>query len=252
MPGGIAGIAGWAGWAAAEGADREDDFDFDFDFEEEEEGAEAEGAETDGFEADRDAEGSDAECDAEVCGACTAAIDAARAAYCVGSGANAALGGGAPCAASGDCTGCGAEPRALPVCGIGCGPEPCALLVLGARGAPECDAERGVPECGVLDGVECGVLVYAGASGRCVPGRGIFRGRPGGVTMLPGSVGTRGAASIRLREIDRLLSRRTATRLWGSAGSAKCGGDGSRSGSARRCVFAADEEWMLPARAGRR
>ena len=114
----------------------------------------------------------------------------------------------------------------------------------------ECGVLEGV-ECGVLEGVECGVLVYgADGSGRCVPGRGIFRGRPGGVRMLPGSVGTRGAASIRLREIERLLSRLTATMLWGSSG--KCGGDGSRSGSLRRLVLDADAEWRLPARAGTR
>jgi hypothetical protein len=97
-----------------------------------------------------------------------------------------------------------------------------------------CGAELGVTLCGVL---ECG----AGSSGQCVSGLGILRGRPGGVMTLPGSVGTRGAASIRLREIERLLSRLRliATMLCGSG---KWGGDGSRSGSPRRLVLDADAE----------
>ena len=124
-------------------------------------------------------------------------------------------------------------------CGAGCGPEP----------------EAGVLVCG------------AGSSGLCVPGRGMRCGRPGGVGTLPGSVGTRGAAlinspqrcallrgpaepdlSIRLREIERLLSRLTATRLCGSG---KCGAAGSFAGSPRARVDEEDE-WMLPARAGNR
>jgi hypothetical protein len=95
----------------------------------------------------------------------------------------------------------------------------------------------------------CGVRVYGASSGRWVSGLGILRGRPGGVTTLPGSVATRGAASIMLRELERLLSRLTATMLWGSRND---GGDGSRSGSLRRLVLDADAEWMLPARAGTR
>jgi hypothetical protein len=128
-------------------------------------------------------------------------------------------------------------------CGAGCGPEPDA----GPRG--------GVVVCG------------AGSSGRWEPGRGMRCGRPGGVGTLPGSVGTRGAAlinspqrcallrgpaepdlSINLREIERLLSRLTATRLCGSG---KCGAAGSFAGSPRARVDD-DDEWMLPARAGNR
>lgn len=92
------------------------------------------------------------------------------------------------------------------------------------------------------------LVAGAGSSGRCVPGRGMRCGRPGGVITLPGSVGTRGAASIRLREIERLLSRLTATMLCGSG---KCGAAGSFAGSPRARVDDEDE-WMLPARAGDR
>jgi hypothetical protein len=130
-PGGIciAGIAGIADWAAADGFEREDDFDFEEeegaederaeDERADEEGAEDDGADADGAEDDAaeadgfdaaEADGFDDEREAEdgaEVGGCTAAIDVARAAaYWVGSGANGALG---------VCTGCGAEPRALPV-----------------------------------------------------------------------------------------------------------------------------------------
>jgi hypothetical protein len=256
-PGGIAGPG--AGCADLERDDDLEEEGFDDDLDDEAEGFD------DDLEPERDAEVG-AGC---AFGVASAAANAA--ANWVGSGANSAAPCGMP--VDGACAGYGAEPRAACAafgaepragsCGVAvygtcaaCGAEPRAESCVcgactgygaapsGLRVCPGCGAES---ESGV--GL-CGVLVWgADSSGRCVPGLGILRGRPGGVMTLPGSVGTRGAASIRLREIERLLSRLTATMLWGSG---KWGGDGSRSGSPRRLVLDADAEWMLPARAGTR
>jgi hypothetical protein len=200
---------GICGAACAAEPERERDDDFGFDDDFD-----------DDFEADFDDDDDDDDDDGREAADATDATDAT----------DAATDACADC----DCTDCDGAG-----CGAGCGPEP----------------DAGVVVCG------------AGSSGRWVPGRGMRCGRPGGVGTLPGSVGTRGAAlinspqrcallrgpaepdlSIRLREIERLLSRLTATRLCGSG---KCGAAGSFAGSPRARVDDEDE-WMLPARAGNR
>jgi hypothetical protein len=211
MPGGICGICGAA---CAPEPERDDDLDFDFedDFEDDDEDRDADceaGCDADDEDRDADceagcdADGEDRDADCEA--GCDAEVE-----RCTG------------CAAAGAATDACTDAYADGACGARCDGACCAG--------------------GVRYGTEAGVPVWgAGSSGRCVPGRGMRWGRPGGVTTLPGSVGTRGARSSRLREIERLLSRLTDTRLCGSGKCGATGAAGSFAGSPRARVDDEDE-----------